>query len=82
MKNDEIIIIGAEGHANSCINLNAASSIGNNCIINSKALIEHDFIIGNNFHISTSSVINGELSIGDNTFIGSSAVLKKGITIG
>ena len=33
--------------------VNSNVNIGNNCIINSKSLIEHDVSIGNHNHIST-----------------------------
>ena len=33
-----------------------------NCIINNKALIEHDAIIGDHCHIATGAIINGEVS--------------------
>ena len=33
--------------------------IGINCIINTKALVEHDAIIGDHCHIATSAIING-----------------------
>ena len=35
--------------------VNSFSVIGNNCIINSKSLIEHDVKIGDHVHISTSA---------------------------
>ena len=62
--------------------VNANSSIGSNCIINNKSLIEHDVNIGKNCHISTGAIINGNVSIGDNTFIGSGTIIKEGINIG
>ncbi len=61
--------------------INANVLIGDNCIINSKALIEHDAIIGSNTHISTGAIINGDVKVGDNCFIGSGAVLVNGINI-
>ena len=38
--------------------INAGAQIGRNCIINTKALIEHDAIIGDHCHIATSAIIN------------------------
>ena len=35
------------------------SNIGNNCIINTGSIIEHDAKIGNHCHISTGCIING-----------------------
>ena len=61
--------------------VNSNVKIGKNCIINSRALIEHDVKIGNNCHISTGSILNGNVEIGDNCFIGSGSILRNGIKI-
>ena len=62
--------------------VNAFSSIGNNCIINTNSTIEHDVLIGNNCHVAGGSVINGGVKIGNGTFIGSGTVIKQGIKVG
>ncbi len=62
--------------------VNAFSSIGNNCIINTNSTIEHDVIIGDNCHIAGGSVVNGGVKIGNGTFIGSGTVIKQGVKIG
>ena len=56
-------------------------SIGKNCIINSKSLIEHGSNIGDNTHISTGVIINGDVKVGNKTFIGSGSIIKQGISI-
>jgi len=61
--------------------VNAGSKIGKNCIINTKALIEHDAIIEDFCHISTAAIINGGTIIGKYTFVGSNAVTKHNIKI-
>ena len=61
--------------------INANVRIGKNCIINSKALIEHDVIIEDNCHISTASVINGAVLVKANTFLGSNATSKQSVEI-
>ena len=55
--------------------------VGENCIINTKALIEHDAVVGDNCHISTASVINGDVKVGDGVFFGSNATAKNGVII-
>ena len=55
------------------------AKVGENCIINTKALIEHDAVVGDNCHISTASVIN--VSVGDGVFFGSNATAKNGVII-
>jgi len=61
--------------------VNAGCTIGENCILNSKALIEHDSSIGAHSHISTGAIVNGDCEVGEGSFIGSRAVLKNGIKI-
>ena len=61
--------------------VNSSTKIGENCIINSKALVEHDVEIGNFSHISTGVIINGGTKIGDNCFIGSGAIIREGLQI-
>ena len=62
--------------------VNASVRIGENCILNNKALIEHDAIIGSHCHISTGALINGGVLIEDGCFVGSGAVLHEGIKVG
>ena len=52
--------------------VNAGAKIGRNCIINTKANIEH---------ISTGAIVNGDCIIGKETFIGSNATISNAITI-
>ena len=39
--------------------VNAGAKIGDNCILNTKSLVEHDAIVEDHCHISTSSIVNG-----------------------
>ena len=55
--------------------------IGENSIINSGAIIEHDSSIGSNTFIGPGAVIGGFTSVGNNCFIGLGALLKNGIRI-
>jgi len=61
--------------------INAGVTIDCNCIINSKALVEHDSIISKYCHISTNAVINGGVKIEECCFIGSGVVTNNSITI-
>lgn len=61
--------------------VNAGVSIGSNCIINNKSLIEHDVVIGDHTHISTAAIVNGDCKIGSNCFVGSNCVLEQGLTV-
>ncbi|RXJ92885.1 acetyltransferase [Malaciobacter molluscorum] len=61
--------------------INANVKIGKNCIINTKALVEHDVVVKDNCHISTASVLNGNVIIKENSFFGSNATSKQSIEI-
>ncbi len=62
--------------------VNSGTKVGRNCIINSKALIEHDVTIKDHCHISTAAVINGGVSIKEGSFIGSNSVAREYIEVG
>ncbi len=61
--------------------VNSHAKVGKNCIINSRALIEHDCIIGDHTQISTGAIVNGNVKVGNHCFIGSGAILVQGIEI-
>ncbi len=62
--------------------INAGVTVGENCIINSLALLEHDSQVENHCHISTGAILNGSTVIRMGSFIGSGTILKEGISIG
>ncbi|MCS6823318.1 MAG: acetyltransferase [Cytophagaceae bacterium] len=55
--------------------------IGVNCIINTKAVIEHEVQIGNHVHISPSATICGQCVVGDLCWIGAGAVVINNIFV-
>lgn len=59
--------------------VNAGAVVGKHCILNSRALIEHDVQIGDHCHISTGVLVNGQVKIGSDSFIGSGAMLREGL---
>ena len=61
--------------------VNAAAVVGDHCILNSRALIEHDVQIGDHCHISTGSLVNGGVRVGSGSFIGSGAILREGLEL-
>ena len=61
--------------------INAKSKIGKNCIINTKANIEHGVTIEDFCHISACAVINGDSIVEKGSFIGSNATISNGISI-
>jgi sugar O-acyltransferase (sialic acid O-acetyltransferase NeuD family) len=61
--------------------VNAAAVVGAYCILNSRALIEHDVQIGDHCHISTGALVNGGVRVGSGSFIGSGAMLREGLEL-
>lgn len=58
--------------------INAGAIVGDNCIVNSRALVEHDAMVGSHSHISTEAILNGDARIGDRSFLESNATVRKG----
>ena len=61
--------------------VNACAKIGEHCIINTCAIVEHDDIIENYVHISPRAAVGGTVNIGESTHIGIGAVVKNNIDI-
>lgn len=55
--------------------------IGDNTIINTHAVVEHECVIGVHSHISVNSSISGRCKIGDFVFVGAGAVVKDKISV-
>jgi acetyltransferase EpsM len=58
------------------------ATIGDHCIINSGAIVDHDVRIGLNVHIAPGATLCGNVSIGDHSFVGANAVVTPGVKIG
>ena len=56
--------------------------LGENVIVNSGAIVEHDCYVGTNSFIGPGAVIGGFTSIGENCFIGLGARIGNGLKIG
>ena len=61
--------------------LNAKSSVGYNCIVNTASLIEHDVNIKNHCHIAPGVKIGGNTKIGDRSFLGIGSIIINNIKI-
>jgi sugar O-acyltransferase (sialic acid O-acetyltransferase NeuD family) len=59
--------------------VNAGAVVGAHCILNSRALIEHDVQIGDHCHVSTGALVNGGVQLGSGSFVGSGAMLREGL---
>ena len=62
--------------------INSFSSLGDNCIVNTNASIDHECVIGNGVHIMGGAVVTGRVHIGDYSSIGSNATVLPDIRIG
>jgi sugar O-acyltransferase (sialic acid O-acetyltransferase NeuD family) len=62
--------------------INSGSTVGLNCIINTRSLIEHDASIEDHCHISTGAILNGNVTVGKGSFVGSGSTIKEGVRIG
>jgi sugar O-acyltransferase (sialic acid O-acetyltransferase NeuD family) len=56
--------------------------LGDQCIINTRALVEHDCILHDGVEIGPGAVLCGRVTIGQNTWIGANATVKPRVTIG
>ncbi len=64
------------------VSINPLARLGDFCIINTGAIIEHECTIGDAVHIAPGAVLAGSVSVGDLSFIGANAVVKQGVKIG
>ena len=62
--------------------VNAGARVGCNCIINTRAVKEHDAVVADHCHIGTGAIINCDAKIGSGSFIDSGIIVKEGVTIG
>jgi UDP-perosamine 4-acetyltransferase len=61
--------------------INVGAAIGRNCIVNSRAIIEHDCTIGDHSHLAPGSIVGGGVRIGARCLVGLGAVVLPGLTI-
>lgn len=78
----EHIIMGVGNFIARNAAINPLVSLGDFCIINTGAIVEHECAIGNAVHIAPGAVLTGNVSVGNDTFIGANAVIKQGVKIG
>lgn len=56
--------------------------IGNQCIINTRALVEHDCVLKDGVEIGPGAVLCGRVHVGENTWIGANATVRPRVVIG
>jgi sugar O-acyltransferase (sialic acid O-acetyltransferase NeuD family) len=62
--------------------VNARASVGRNCILNTRSVVEHDSRIADHCHVATGAIVNGAASIGEGTFVGSQSCIRQEIKVG
>ena len=62
--------------------IQAQTSIGNHCILNTGAQVDHDCVIGDYAHIGPGAILCGSVKIGEGSFVGAGAVIVPGKKIG
>jgi sugar O-acyltransferase (sialic acid O-acetyltransferase NeuD family) len=74
--------LGAGTQILALANIGAESRLGEACIINHRASVDHECVLGNGVHLAPGATLCGCINIGDNVFIGASAVILPRISIG
>jgi len=62
--------------------INACASLGDNVIVNSSAVVEHDCVIDDHVHIATGAKLASTVHVGSGAHIGAGAVVKQCVSIG
>jgi sugar O-acyltransferase (sialic acid O-acetyltransferase NeuD family) len=56
--------------------------LGDSCIINTAAVIEHDAVVESWVHVAPRAVVCGEVKIGARSHIGAGAIVRQGVRLG
>jgi UDP-perosamine 4-acetyltransferase len=62
--------------------VNSCATVGENVILNTGAIVEHDCAIGNHVHIATGARLASTVQVGDRVHIGAGAIIRQCINIG
>ncbi len=62
--------------------IQTGATIGENTIVNTGAIIEHDCNIGAHVHICPGAVVSGGCTVGESAFIGTGATIRHEVEIG
>ena len=61
--------------------VNVCATVGEHCIINTGAIVEHDNVIENYVHISPNAALGGSVNVGTLTHIGIGVTVKNNVDI-
>jgi len=62
--------------------LGAGVALGNSCIVNHGASIDHECVIGDATHVAPGATLCGCVTVGDNVFVGAGAVVLPRLHLG
>jgi UDP-perosamine 4-acetyltransferase len=74
--------LGRGGQCFARVVVHARAVIGENVILNTGAIVEHDTRVGAHAHIAPGAVLCGEVRIGEGAFVGAGAVVIQGVSVG
>jgi sugar O-acyltransferase (sialic acid O-acetyltransferase NeuD family) len=74
--------VGAGTQILALANVGAGSLLGEACIVNHRASVDHECVLGNGVHLGPGATLCGCINVGDNVFIGAGAVVLPRISIG
>jgi sugar O-acyltransferase (sialic acid O-acetyltransferase NeuD family) len=58
------------------------ATLGDNVIVNTAAIVEHDCVVGDHVHLATGCVLAGGIIVESGALVGAGAVIKPGVRIG
>lgn len=62
--------------------VNACTRIGQHCIINTGAIVEHDNVVEDFVHLASRATLGGTVRVGEMTLVGIGATVKNNVSIG
>lgn len=75
-------IIGDNSHICAFAFIGANALIGNACIINTKASVDHESTLGDGVHLAPGATLCGCVKIGNYAFVGAGAIVLPNINVG
>ena len=73
---------GAGLHALAGSVIGAGARLGRQCILNTRASVDHDCVVGDGVHLAPGATVCGEVRIGHGAFIAAGATVLPRLTIG
>lgn len=74
--------LGAGTQVLALTNIGVESRLGEACIINHRASIDHECVLGDGVHLAPGATLCGCIDVGDNAFIGAGAIVLPRISVG